>query len=91
MNQDDVTQWIKEYVARLLGLDSEGIETDVPFERYGLDSTAAVGLSGDLGELLKLKLDANVIFNYPTIGALAEHVTSVLEARNQRAAVGRRA
>jgi len=79
MNQEDVSEWIKSYVARLLGVDSDGIDVDTPFERYGLDSTAAVGLSGDLGELLGLRLDTNIVFHFPTVSSLAEHVSAALQ------------
>lgn len=89
MTQDQVTHWIQSYVAQLLGMDADGIDVDVPFERYGLDSTAAVGLSGDLGELLRLKLDANIVFSYPTVGSLAEHVCSVLQQREVKRAGAR--
>ena len=76
MDQEEVADWIKGYVARLLGMEPDGVDADIPFERYGLDSTAVVGLSGDLSELLSLKLDTNIVFHYPTVRALAEHVTS---------------
>jgi acyl carrier protein len=81
METEQVTDWIRDYVARLLGVDSDSIDPEVPFERYGLDSTAAVGLSGDLGDLLKVKLETNVVFQYPTIKSLAEHVSLVLEKK----------
>ncbi len=81
MDKHEVADWIREYVGNLLGLDPSDVDVDVPFERYGLDSTAAVGLSGDLGKLLGLKLDANLVFHFPTISAVAEHVCAEAAAK----------
>lgn len=81
MEKEAIITWIKGYVSRLLGVGQHEIETDVPFERYGLDSTAAAGLSGDLGELLGINLQENIVFHFPTIETLAEHAFSLTEQR----------
>jgi acyl carrier protein len=73
---DEVTSWIKSYLARITGQDVDSIDADLPFERFGLDSTAAVGLSGDLGALFHVELSADAVFEHPTIRALAAHVRS---------------
>lgn len=73
---DELSEWLISYVANLLDIDRDSIDTRTPFERYGLDSTAAAGLSGDLGEWLGIKLDANLILQHPTIESVANHLAA---------------
>lgn len=74
--------WLVSYLAQLLGVDERQVDPAFSFELYGLDSTAAVGLSGDLGELLGREFDPSIAYDHPTIDALVEHLvaTKVLEA-----------
>ena len=74
--------WLVSYLAQLLGVDERQVDTAFSFELYGLDSTAAVGLSGDLGELLGREFDPSIAYGHPTIDALVEHLvaTKVLDA-----------
>ncbi|MDJ0635262.1 MAG: acyl carrier protein [Xenococcaceae cyanobacterium MO_188.B29] len=40
------------YLSDLLLIDAQEIDVTVPFDRYGLDSASAIGLTGDLQEWL---------------------------------------
>ena len=46
---DEISEWLVSYMAKLAAVDPEQIDTSLPFNSYGIDSTAAAGLSGDLG------------------------------------------
>lgn len=65
----EIQAWLMSYMADLLG---EEVSATVPFERYGLDSAAAVALTGELGKWLGITLDPNLTFEYRTIEALGE-------------------
>lgn len=69
-----IQNWLVAYLAELLAVEPDEIDTLTPFERYGLDSSALVVLSGDLQEWLKFKLDPTLLYDYPTIETLAEHL-----------------
>lgn len=79
MERDEILEMIRSYVTKLVGQPKEKILDDVPFERYGLDSTAAAGLSGELSEHLNIELKANAAFENPTVAAMADYVMSLLE------------
>lgn len=68
--------WLIAYLARLLGVEEREVDPSFSFELYGLDSTAAVGLSGDLGELLGNEFDPAIAYDHPSIDALVEHLVS---------------
>ena len=63
------------YLADLLGIEPEQINVETTFARYDLDSSVAAVLTGDLGNLLKKELDLTVIWDYPTIASLSQHLS----------------
>ncbi|MEH2326484.1 MAG: acyl carrier protein [Nostoc sp.] len=75
----EIQAWIVSYLADLLEVDSDEIEVTIPFDRYGLDSSAAVGLTGDLEDWLGCELDPTLLYDYPTVEALVKHLVSELK------------
>lgn len=65
----------RPYLAELLEIEPEEVEVTTPFNRYGLDSSAAVVLAGDLEDWLGRKIEPNLLYNYPTIEALVQHLS----------------
>lgn len=70
----EIQSWLVRYLAELLEIDEVNVK--IPFDRYGLDSTAAVGMISDLGNWLGLKLEPTLPYDFPTIEALAQHLAS---------------
>ena len=76
--QREIQTWIVNYVAELLEVNPDRIDVTIPFDRYGLDSSAAVGLAGDLEDWLERELDPTLLYDYPTIEALTQHLVESL-------------
>ena len=76
--QKEVQTWIVNYVAELLEINPNRINVTIPFDRYGLDSSAAVGLAGDLEDWLERELDPTLLYDYPTIKTLSQHIVESL-------------
>jgi acyl carrier protein len=72
---EEIQEWIVSYIADLLEVTPEEINIKIPFERYGLDSSVAVGLTGDLQEWLECELDPTLLYDYPTIEAMVKHLS----------------
>ena len=70
----DIQTWLVDYLANLLEIEPNKVKVSTQFERYGLDSAAVVGLSGDLEEWLGLELDPTLLYDYPTIETLSQHL-----------------
>jgi acyl carrier protein len=70
----EIQSWIAAYLADLLGVDAEDVDISLPFDRYGLDSSVAIGLTGDLEDWLQTRLDPTLLYDYPTVAALAKHL-----------------
>ncbi|MBC5793740.1 acyl carrier protein [Sphaerospermopsis sp. LEGE 00249] len=69
-----IREWLVSYVADLLEIEAEEVDVETNFSRYGLDSSAAVILTGDLGDWLGKELEPTALYDYPTIADLAAHL-----------------
>ena len=75
----EIQDWIVAYLADLLELEPEEVDVTVPFDEYGLDSSVAVGLTGDLEDWLQTEIEPTLLYSYPTIEALVGHLSSRLK------------
>jgi acyl carrier protein len=73
-NKEAIQDWLKSYVAEILEIDSKEIDIQESFDRYGLDSGAAVGLTSDLEDWLERHLSPTVLYEYPNIEVLSQHL-----------------
>jgi acyl carrier protein len=69
-----IQTWIVEYLAQLLEVDPADVDVTIPFDRYGLDSAAAVGMTGELADWLDHEMDPTLLYDYPTIESLVQHL-----------------
>jgi acyl carrier protein len=73
----EIQDWIVAYLANLLEIEPEEVDVTIPFDRYGLDSSAAVGLTGDLEDWLGTEIDPTLLYDYPTVEALVQHLSAI--------------
>jgi acyl carrier protein len=89
--QEEVTEWLVSYLAKLLDIDPNEIDPSVPLVDYGIDSTGVAGLTADLGKWLGGKLKEGTAFDHPTVERLAAYLASQgLVSPGSAAAEGRR-
>jgi len=69
-----IQHWITEQLAAYLKMSPDMIDQREPTSRYGVDSSVAVTLTGELADWLGLKLDPTLFWEYPTIESVAQHV-----------------
>ncbi|MDT5021581.1 MAG: phthiocerol/phenolphthiocerol synthesis type-I polyketide synthase, partial [Mycobacterium sp.] len=78
MAPDDVRRelqtGLRTILARELQLAEADLDTDRPFAEYGLNSVMAMSVRRDTELFVGIELSATMLFNYPTIVALAEHL-----------------
>jgi len=75
--QVDIQTWLVSYLSELLEMAPDDIDINDALASYGLDSSGAVGMVGDLGEWLGRKLDPGLLYSYPTIETLARYLAGV--------------
>ncbi|MEE6179347.1 acyl carrier protein [Mycobacterium sp. 050134] len=69
-----LADWLIDEVARLVGLPTDAIGVDTPLADYGLDSAASLALCADLEDELGIVAETTVVWDYPTVDAIAEHL-----------------
>jgi acyl transferase domain-containing protein/acyl carrier protein len=73
-----VESHIAEQMGRVLRMDAAGVDPGVTFTSLGMDSLMGLELRNRLETSLGIKLSATLLFAYPTIAALAEHLLGKL-------------
>lgn len=80
--QAQISNWIKNYLADILEVEAEQVDENYEFERFGLNSSAAVSLVGDLEEWLGFELSPSLFFEYNTIAQVSNYLAEVAQAEN---------
>ena len=76
MTADAIEAWLVNRLGEYLQIPSEEINVDEPFSNYGLDSMAAVKLAAELEDIAGRQLSPTLVWDYPTVRAVVQHVTS---------------
>ena len=69
--QEEFKIWLINHLAEYLNTSPDQIKSDEPFESFGLSSKEMVMISGDLEEQFDVRLEPTIVWQYPTIDALA--------------------
>jgi amino acid adenylation domain-containing protein/thioester reductase-like protein len=73
---------LERRLAARLGVDPAQLSITEPLARYGLDSRAAVELSGELESWLGRRVPETIAYAQPSISALAEYLAGSATARD---------
>jgi len=76
---DEVLHWLIRRVAAETQLDPAAIDVHLPFSDLGLESPRQAALAFDLGRVLNRDVDPTLLFEFPTISALTDHLVSAAE------------
>jgi acyl carrier protein len=81
-----LVNYIRTQIARPLGIDPDSLDSEQPLSDIGLDSLRAVELTERLQATLNISLPTTLVFDYPTIDALADFlILNVLPPLRQSA------
>ncbi|MGH2510005.1 MAG: aminotransferase class I/II-fold pyridoxal phosphate-dependent enzyme, partial [Ktedonobacteraceae bacterium] len=69
-----IAKWLAAEIAHSLALQVEDIAPDQPFVRYGVNSIEAINIACALEIKLDCALPPTLIWDYPSIALLAEHL-----------------
>jgi acyl carrier protein len=71
---ETIQAWLIARLAPYLNVSPDYIDIDEPFADYGLDSSVAVTLTGELADWLNRDLSPTLFWKYPNISTLAQHL-----------------
>jgi phthiocerol/phenolphthiocerol synthesis type-I polyketide synthase A len=69
---------LRAILGRELGLPETELETDLPFVELGLNSVMAMSIRRQVEQLAGIELSVTMLWNHPTVVALATHLASKL-------------
>jgi acyl transferase domain-containing protein/aryl carrier-like protein len=72
--KDGIQRWLVSRLSQRLGIEPQAIDVRERWSRHGLDSMGAMRLLGELAELLGRPLSPTLVWEYPTVEALARHL-----------------
>ena len=70
----DLFDILRGKVANLLGCEKDEVDSAREFTSYGLSSIEGLSLLGDLEELVEMELPDSLLWDYPSLGQLADHL-----------------
>ena len=79
IDEERIREWMTQRLAAELAVAANAIDIHQSFTRLGLDSIVLVGLTGELAEWLDKELPAAMFWEYDTIAAASEHLSSLLK------------
>ncbi|WP_147140958.1 type I polyketide synthase, partial [Nocardia ninae] len=80
-----VTSLVADVVAAVLGYPNAcGLSVTTPFKDLGLDSLTGIELRNRLNSATGVRLPTTLVFDYPTVHAIAEHIVDRLRADDAR-------
>jgi myxalamid-type polyketide synthase MxaE and MxaD len=65
---------LADRVAAVLGMSPAALDAEVPLQTYGMDSLMAMELRTAVGTMLGVTLPGTLLFDYPSVSALARHL-----------------
>ncbi|MFD9888011.1 acyl carrier protein, partial [Amycolatopsis sp. NPDC059027] len=71
MTRAQLRHWLAGRLAEICGLPVSDVDVDRPLREYGLTSRDAVTLTGELEDELDRELPTQLLWQHPTITALA--------------------
>lgn len=84
-HQEQIQNWLIDNLAQRLGIPASEIDIYEPFASMGLNSVAAVSLSADLEDWLKIQLSPTIVYDYPNIAELAGYLSQSTQTQRLEA------
>lgn len=90
-NVDEITSWLRERLAAILGIQPDSVAVDCPLSMLGLDSLQVMSLFGEAEDFLDCRLPEDAVSDAMTIEQLsAAFSASAREVHGPRAKDGSR-
>ena len=82
LTHEKLRAWLVAELARMVKIAEAEVDTAKPFDAYGLDSRAAVQVSGALEKVVERRLSPGILFDHETIDDLADYLVGELRLRS---------
>jgi thioesterase domain-containing protein/acyl carrier protein len=76
----EIRSWIVGELSKSLKVDASTVDPSAPLLSLGVDSLAAIGMSGGLASWLGRDVPATLLWDYPSIDAIADALAAQIDA-----------
>lgn len=73
--QKDLEEFLVKRLSYWLKIPTKNFDVEETFAHYGLDSSIAISLAGELGNCLQTSLDPSLLFDYPNIRSVSKYLS----------------
>jgi acyl carrier protein len=74
--QEEVQEWIVQWLVDIAAVARDSIELDKPFNDYHLDSLTAAEFSDDIHEWSGIEVPITALWNYPTLADMTRYLSA---------------
>ncbi|GAC1305147.1 MAG: acyl carrier protein [Steroidobacteraceae bacterium] len=78
---EDLRDWVRGHLGRLLGMAPEAIALDRKLSDYGLDSVDGILMAGELEDRFSVEVDPAIFLQCPNFEAMVVDVANLMEAK----------
>lgn len=71
----EISSFIVKTLSEILDVSESAINSDLEFDSYGLSSSAAVGLLGEVEEFVDHDLSPSILFKHNTVNKLTAYLS----------------
>lgn len=75
-SKSEVTAWLVRFIAVRYRFPEDEVDPSLSFDNYGVDSAAAVMMTGELADWLGCEIEPTAAYDYPSITTLAEFLSN---------------
>jgi acyl carrier protein len=75
-SEAEIRDWCADYLATLLDVPAARIDPEAKLARLGMDSARTVSFVLALEDWLRMEIDPELAFEYPTISQLAKFLSA---------------
>ncbi len=83
MGTEELQNWMKAKLGELVNTPAHRIQAHKDFHAFGLDSVSAIKLSNELSAHLGKDVPPNLIYDYPSIARLSDHLLGVNDGKSR--------
>ena len=76
MTSAEIRLWLQQELAALMEIAPSDLPFDIPLTKLGVDSLVAVRLAGVIGDRFASVVEPTIMFDHPSIDALAIYLQS---------------
>ena len=83
-NRRPILRWLTIRLASYLDVPANAVDAMVPLAEMGVDSVHALSLVGEVEAHFDIDVDPTMIFDYPTLSAIAEFISTAVGQHQQQ-------